>query len=83
MLVVRHGTENVTSDSNIKSKFTNIPNSEETAKVKYLIKWQNQMPKHIKRMDNKCHKPYLIQRKWWIKPGFIASLTFHLTMIVA
>ena len=22
---------------------------------KFLIKWQNQNPKHIKRMDNNCH----------------------------
>jgi hypothetical protein len=28
---------------------------------KSLIKWQNQMTKHIKRMDNDCHIPDLVQ----------------------
>ena len=26
-----------------------------------LVKWQNQKLKHIKRMDNKCHIPDMVQ----------------------
>ena len=38
----------------LKSRITKILNSEENSKQKSLIKWQNQMIKHIKRMDNNC-----------------------------
>ena len=45
----------------IKSKITKILNSEENSIGNSLITWQNQMTKHIKRMDNKCHIPDLVQ----------------------
>ena len=45
---------------------------------KSLIKCQNQKLKHIKRMNNNCHIPDLIQAlsfvgKWCIGPGFRAE----------
>ena len=45
----------------LKSKITKILNSEENSKRKVLIKWQNQMIKHIKQMDNNCNIPDLVQ----------------------
>ena len=61
-----------------KSKMTKILNSEENSIGKSLITWQNQMTKHIKRMDNNCHIPdsnigkgIFRCRKLWIDPGFI------------
>ena len=63
--------------------------------AKSLMKWQNQMIKHIKRMDNNCHITDLVQaffkcRKWWIEPGVIvlnlymtaATGVFKLTVLV-
>ena len=34
---------------------------EENSKRKSLIKWQNQKLRHIKRMNNNCHIPELVQ----------------------
>ena len=45
----------------IKSKITKILNSEENSIWKSLITCQNQMTKHIKRMDNNCHIPDLVK----------------------
>ena len=36
---------------------------------KSLIKWQNQKHKHIKRMDNNCHIPHLVQAYSYVKNG--------------
>ena len=52
-----------------KSKIAKKLNSEENSIGKSLITWQNQMTKHIKRMDNNCNIPDLVQaflkcRKW-------------------
>ena len=47
--------------ASIKSKITKILNSEENSFGKSLITWQNQMTKHIKRLDNNCHIPELVQ----------------------
>ena len=44
-----------------KGKSPKILNSEENWIGKSLIKWQNQMTKHIKRMNNNCHIPHLVQ----------------------
>ena len=44
-----------------KSKMIKILNPMKIQKGKSLIKWQNQTTKHIKRMDNNCHIPDLIQ----------------------
>ena len=44
-----------------KSRITKILNPEENSIVKSLIKWQNQMTKHIKRMHNNCHISDLVQ----------------------
>ena len=43
----------------LKSIITTITNSEENSKRKDLNERQNQMIKHIKRMDNNCHFPDL------------------------
>ena len=45
----------------IKSKITKILNSEENSIGKSLITWQNQRIKRIKRMDNNCLIPGLVQ----------------------
>ena len=54
--------------------------------AKSLIKWQNQKLKHIKGMDNYCHAPDLVQAfssvKWSVEPGFIASYTSHLELVI-
>ena len=44
-----------------KRKITKILNSEENSIGKSLITWQNQMTKHIKRTDNNCYIPDLVQ----------------------
>ena len=44
-----------------KSKITKILNPRKIQNGKFLIKWQNQKPKHIKQMNNNCHIPDLVQ----------------------
>ena len=39
----------------------NVKTPRKIQKGKSLIKWQNQKLKHIKRMDNNCHTPVLLQ----------------------
>ena len=34
-----------------------------------LIKWQNQMTKDIKRMDNNCHIPDFVQTFSYLEKG--------------
>ena len=55
-------------------------NSEEIQKGMFLIQWQNQKLKHIKRMvhNNWLGTGIFLCRKWWIEPGSKDSLTSYL-----
>ena len=48
----------------LKSKITKILNSDENSNRRFLIKWQNQQLKQIKRIDNNFHIPGMVHASY-------------------
>ena len=67
----------------VKSNITKILNSEENSKRKVLnqitkSKAQSHQPNKKQLLHSWLGTGIFLCRKWWIEPGFIASLTSHL-----
>ena len=65
---LQRNSYNLESGYDEKSKITKIPMMEIQI-GKFLIKWQNQTLKHIKRMINNCYIPGLVQAFPYVESG--------------
>ena len=63
------------------AKITKILNSEENSKRKVCNQMANQMIKHIKRIENNCHIPDLVQAFSNVENGAL-NLVFRQRMTI-